>query len=289
MGKSLQSLSLVSLMTMVNNGATTESICNEYSCSEEEFRTRLGEICSRKGTIDSVLANIARNEKKASPESPAVKSEPQVAAGAAMVGASAPRKALSPELNNLTSQESELALKITSFENKSNELLNKHYANTKDLREREEAVEAARGAFESARSAFEAAKDEFEKQERLYDECVETDKKLTEEIASVKVSQQEAEKELEETRKQIYELTHASIRVLADGSFEQTSGKTQMVFDDAGSDALFKSLSEKEEYEDLPVKKVRILAKLIKVVENSSLELEVSCEDADIERAFRQH
>ncbi|MBP3729559.1 MAG: hypothetical protein J6H18_04780 [Lachnospiraceae bacterium] len=185
-----------------------------------------------------------------------------------------------PELGDLKSRETELNASIVSLKAKANELLNKHYGNLEELRTREEAVETARSAFEAARS-------ELERTQRLYDESVRTNEELNEEIASTKENQQAAERELEETRKQIYDLTHASIRLLADGTFTQTSGKTKLDFDDSGSDALFKELSEKEEYEDFPVRKVRILAKLIKVVENSALELEVTCEDPEINRAFQ--
>lgn len=288
MGKSISSLNLVSLMTMVNNGATTESICAEFLCSEEDFRNRLTEICTRPGTIEGVLADIARNEKNAGIEKPVVKAaEKSAASKAGNSAASAGNTKLSsPELDSLTSRESELQTMISTLENKANELLNKHYANTKELREREEALEAAREALEAARTAFEAAGTEVEKQQDEYDNCAETDKKLAKEIASAKEDQQSAERELEETRTQIFELTHASIKVLADGTIEQTSGKTQLDLDDSGSDELFKELSEKEEFEDLPVKKVRILAKLLKVVEHSNLELEVSCEDPDLNRAY---
>lgn len=293
MAKSLASMNLVSLMTLVKNGATTESICTEYSCSKDEFHTRLNEICSRKGTIDSLLADIEQNEKKSAPaesETPAVQEEEtekeveepviQPVSPAPSSMPSGPIKLSTPELDSLVSRESELGLKINSLENQSNELLNKHYANLKDMREREELVE-------NARKAFEAARTELETQQGLYDESVKTDEKLTEEISNAKVNLQMAEKELEDVRAQIYDMTHASIRLLADGSFTQTSGKTPVDFDDSGSDMLFKELSEQEAYEDMPVKKVRILAKLIKVVELSKLELEVSCEDADIERAFK--
>lgn len=294
MAKSLASMNLVSLMTLVKNGATTESICNEYSCSKDEFHTRLNEICSRKGTIDNLLADIEKNDNKSAPaesKAPAVQAEEAdikpvstatatVAATAAPSKASGPVKLSTPELDSLVNRELELGLKISSLENQSTELFNKHYVNLKDMREREELVE-------NARKAFEAARTDLESQQSLYDKCVKTDEKLTKEIADAKVDLQMAEKELEEVKTQIYEMTHAAIRLLADGSFTQTSGKTPVDFDDAGSDALFKELSEDEAYEDMPVKKVRILAKLIKVVEHSKLELEVSCEDADIERAFK--
>lgn len=285
MAKGIQSLSLVALMTLINSGGTTESICSEYSCTEEEFRTRLSEICTRQGTIEGVLADIARNEKKGtsgrSGGRTVTKSSGETSApdGA--------RKLSSPELNALIAKEADLTSQIGTLETRSNDLLNRHYANAKELRNYEESVESARSALETARAALEAARAELEKQQEKYDESANTDKQLTEEIASVKESQQTAEKELEETRAKIYELTHATLRVLEDGSIEQTSGKTEVVLDDSGSDVLFKELSEKEEYEDLPVKKVRILAKLFKIVEHSNVELEINCDDAELNRAYR--
>ena len=300
MAKSLGSLSLVSLMALVNNGATTESICSDFSCTEQEFRARLSEICTRKGTIDSVLGDIARNEKKAGVSKPAEKpsaskgfaspftASSSTSSRSAASSSRAASKVSSPEVDSLVSKEAELSMKLTTLESQSNDLLNKHYANTKELRDLEKAVEAASDAFEVASNALEAARAAFEKQKGLYDNCAATDKRLAEEIANVKASQEMTQKEIEETRQQILELTRATIRVHADGSFTQVSGKSPVSFDESGSDALFAELSEKEEYEDLPVKKLRILSKLVKVVEHCNLELTVECEDDDVDRAFRK-
>ncbi|MBR2543475.1 hypothetical protein IKF03_02685 [Candidatus Saccharibacteria bacterium] len=272
----LKTLTAKQLKIGIKNGLNLESFCRECDCSEEEFTDKIKSLYNySKKNAEDILKQIAKNDKKCRDrrfKPVMVKTEVVMP----VVAQAAPKQQPVPhpvdELKALKATEKRQSGEVIKLESRHKALMTQHRQNIAGLR-------ALMDEINSIRSSFE------QKCEK-YEEIAKLDNKIVRQMNEISEIRREKVKELEETRQLILDNMTINICVYQDGTIT-TLDEREIVFDESGSDELYQKLLETKECEDLRVKDIKILARLMKAVEHLNAKAEVICDDQKLEAVYK--
>lgn len=132
------------------------------------------------------------------------------------------------------------------------------------------------------------AKEKLVSLKRKHNAISERDAKIVASANEILEKQNSLEGALEEKRQRLESLKRVVICAYSDGTVAPMEESVSVKLDETGSDELYSQLVNREECQDLKIREVRALAKLLKIVENSTLEFEVVCDNSDMEEAYRR-
>ena len=121
---------------------------------------------------------------------------------------------------------------------------------------------------------------------RKYNNLAERDTRIVAKANEALEKQHEVKAELEEKRRKLDEMLKIVICAYTDGTIAPMDESVTVNLDDTGADTLYQELVNREECQELKMREIRTLSKLLKIVENSTLEFEVVCDTAEMEAAY---
>lgn len=259
----MRTLTSKQVRTGIKNGFTVKDFCTKYGIKgESNFLIQLEKAFPNAGA-DQALREIRKNEKNR--KKPTVKKQ-------------APRKGVDKvtkkdPLAVLKSTEATLSSEVMSLENQHKQLAGERRASLGKLRGIQRKVDEIYSELDKQQSLYEAA--------------------ATEANAIVKqmnqISQVRAEKltELISIREQITKLETTTIAIYKDGKFEVVEGSAvSLEVNEEDLSNLAHRLMENEICEDLTIKQIKILSKLILISQNSLRKVEYIFDSSALEKAY---
>lgn len=268
----LKTLTAKQLKIGIKNGLNLESFCRECDCSEEEFTDKIKSLYNySKKNAEDILKQITKNDKKCRDRrSTPVMVKTEVVVPVAPKQQPVPHPA--DELKALKATEKRQSGEVIKLESRHKALMTQHRQNIAGLRALMDEINSIRNSFE-------------QKCEK-YEEIAKLDNKIVRQMNEISEIRREKVKELEETRKLILDRTTINICAYQDGTIT-TLDEREIAFDESGSDELYQKLLEAKECEDLRVKDIKILARLMKAVEHLNAKAEVICDDQTLEAVYK--
>ena len=150
--------------------------------------------------------------------------------------------------------------------------LTKHHNSAEEMGKLEEELESLREKIVALK--------------RKYNTIAERDAKIVAKANEALEKQHEVKAELEEKRRKLDEMLKIVICAYTDGTIAPMDESVTVNLDDTGADILYQELVNREECQELKMREIRTLSKLLKIVENSTLEFEVVCDTAEMEAAY---
>lgn len=179
-----------------------------------------------------------------------------------------------PEIVLLESEIHDLQDEVAKCESERKRWLARHNDVKKQMSELEEELKKAKEKLVSLK--------------RKHNAISERDAKIVASANEILEKQNSLEGALEEKRQRLESLKRVVICAYSDGTVAPMEESVSVKLDETGSDELYSQLVNREECQDLKIREVRALAKLLKIVENSTLEFEVVCDNSDMEEAYRR-
>lgn len=276
----------------VKEGETLESLQERFSCTEEEIEARLEQIYHRsKKEVQGIMSDLKANRKKPHRKSGDIKIEPKTVTTKDVPGEEIKDNGKDvdvkiteienekPETNTekkeailrLAEKEQNLSDEVISLEVKHKELAQCHHAQMGDLRKLQEEIENIKSALQDCHDKYET--------------IVRDANRVAEEMNSISQIRRERITELESVRQEIKERRKITIFVYRDGSIEAPDNP-DFVVNDEGSGELKLELSERKECQDLRVRDITTLARLLKATERDE-NLAPEFEDEKLEEVYK--
>lgn len=254
--------------------------CEKYDCTEQEFEAKIKQFYSKaevdgRKILSSLRENDANNAKKSAKE------------GVAATGTSAkdtsensPANDEPPEetttvetatLEQLKEMEAMLSNVLMSLESTHKKLAEKHLNCTAKTREQKKKVEEIEVMLQSLK--------------KDYLETTAQDNALIKEMNGISAAHYDKTTKIQRVRDRIKELSRILLFVYADGTIAIEN--SDMILDESGSDKLYLELAEKDECEELRVKDIRILARVMIVCSHLPENTELVFDNAEIEGVFK--
>ena len=119
-----------------------------------------------------------------------------------------------------------------------------------------------------------------------YGAIAERDEKIVKKMNETHTKLEESRTLLKEKRRRLDELNRLVICAYDDGTIAPMDESIEIILDDTGSDDLYLKLVTRAECQDLKAREILILARLLKIVENSTSRIEVACDTVEMEKAY---
>ena len=268
------------LKDAIKDGKTIQDLCEKYECSEEELILQINNLYSRNSsTAKELISEIRANAKKARPKKVEPKADIATAEAEIIVESASTEPTLSAE-----------------------EVISEHVAGLEGLRTSEESLSREVMDLEAKHEAFAAQhrgclaqlrvlRDEIAQIEEEYakkcDKCdllIQENNAYVEQMNSVSAELRERKAVLEEVRSEIAGHEKLIMFVYSGGEIYINDSRI-----DEGielDEELYKKLRDKPECDELKQREIKTLTKMLTFVRNSTLTVEVTCENEDLEIAF---
>lgn len=280
---SLNLLNPAELKEGIKGGHGVKHFCEKYSCTEDALRQRVSAVFRNSPKIvRSIMADLRANDKKLDK-----KAAIQSARGAEVddeteatnittdtdkVDDMPPRPMTrSEQLEALRLIEKERSDKVIELETSHKKLVQEHRERIKKLR--------------SLKKDIDEIEITLKAKCREYEDIVLENNTLVMQMNVISRERYAEAAELDKTRLQIEDLEKIEICVYLDGTIAPIEDQP-LRLDDTGSDELYATLIEDERCQNLRLKSIRTLARLIKIVEHSSRKIEILFDYVELESAF---
>ena len=280
------------LQLSLKRATPLEELCKKYNCSSEEIKSRIEHLyCQGSGSkAASIFKELENNSKKAAQaarkrdetkvsNASTIKPEeisPEIQVKDSPVGEPVPANPANPtnpdtsSLEELTAEEGRLSREVMKLEAEHKDLAQQRRPQIATIRELQKELKIIESKLDDCRQKYE---DAVGKANLLADEMNEKSRLRQEKLSA-----------LEAVREQIRQKKTIPLFVYNDGRIEAPDNP-DFEIDESGYEELKEQLIAKEECQDLRVRDIVTLAKLIKVSEKAET-ISVVCENPDLEAAF---
>ena len=265
----------------IKKGMTLEDFCEKYECTPEVLSEQIERLYSHNPRDGKdCLAQMALNAKKARKvdvEDVDVVDQDDVNATITVDRLDEPAMVSNPE-DSKVSELSELKSKEIIWSRKVMDLETKHKAFASQHRDCLTQLRGIKDDIDQIKNAFLEKCDEYEK-------VVEENNVIVEQMNEISQQLSIERSVLDETRQKIEDLEKITIFVYSDGTIKSSNGEV-IVLDETETRDLFEELLGKPECEDLRLKDIRTLAKMLVIVERSSMKVEMICDNDNLEKTY---
>lgn len=271
--------------TCIKNGYGMEDFLEKFNCSEEDLEKRLNKLVHNEGKVAGILSDIRANDKKKGKKKTRsgektevtgpVMTETKVAELEPVVGVVAAKtqpKSNKSRLSELGKKELKLSNTCSQLEVERNDYLNKRN-------------EIKRTVLVNLRAELEEIEDQYKAKFAEYEKQVELLNEYGEKANELYCEKKQIATELAEVRAEIETLKTINLFVYENGVIEALD-HPEFKPDETGAEAEWRMLLEKEDYKDFKIREVQTLAKLIRIVRNSSEKIVVTCENSYLQTAY---
>ncbi len=271
----IKQLTAASVVNGIKNNMTIDDFCRKYQCTPESFRDRLGQIYSHdQRNLKRRLSEIEANGKKPRKRSTDAKLDP---VGTELDDSQTGTKQdENTNLKKLRELENEQSGHLIALESKYQELASKHRASKTSLQNLSEKIDKLMLELKKLQETFEEILESNSSIEASMNE-------ISEEWGSVR-------SQLDVTRKKIQELMTVTLCVYASGEIAPMDGR-KIELDDSGWKSIRDELLMSDECQELRIKEVTTLGRLLAIVKNAGregFEIEVICDSSELEKAFQK-
>lgn len=286
----LSTLKARGLRDAIKNGKTVEDLCSKYQCTPNELFDQIGRIYVHDDKkVRGMINDLETNGKKSRKSALTIEKIEEIIEGEEgesvfvdeviivdEVATKTADEAVADAMNNLE----ELRLVETRQSQEVMNLEAEHKALTSKRRDYLRQLREISVVIKQIRADFRQKCDEFDE---IASEC----NKLGDQMNGISAKRREKLVTLEETRQKIEELSILTILVYDDGEINISDDKVALP-DDAESKSLYDELLDKPECEELKIREIKTLAKMLVIARNSSLEVEIICDNEALEEAYRK-
>lgn len=266
------------VMVGIKNGMTLDDFCQKYQCSSEAFEERMKQIYGHnKKQLKHCFTQIVANEKKARKE--AETDETEEVAEVTEVSETTEEDQVpvsmsrSEELKYLAELEKQQVQSVVAKESEHKELAAEHRLYKTSLRELRDKIDKMMVEFQHYHQEFE--------------EILSKNAVVEARMNEISAEWNTERTALADTRSRIEELSVVILSVYNSGEISQIDGP-EIELDDAGWDSTREVLLTKDECQELRLKDITTLAKLLMIAEHSDRKIEAMCDNAELEIAFRK-
>lgn len=264
----------------IKNGMTLTSFCEKYQCSSEEFEERMKQIYGHnKRQLKNCFVQIAANEKKARKEVGAVEVNETADSTEVNEATSDTDEKLEPAMSRrvemvyLTELEEQQSQRVMALESEHKELATEHRSLKSSLRTLGENIDRLMSEFQAYHQEFEEILSRNSIVEARMNEI--TSEWNTERAA------------LADTRARIEELSVVTLSVYASGEIAPMDG-FEIELDDSGWESTRELLLMEDDCQELRLKDIATLARLLMIAEHAEYKIEAMCDNAELEITFRK-
>jgi predicted RNase H-like nuclease (RuvC/YqgF family) len=258
------------VMVGIKNGMTLDDFCTKYQCSSDEFGERLRQIYGHnKRQIKNCFSQIEANQKK-----PRKETEPRDATDVVQTVDDAPvALPRSVELEELTRLEEEQSQRVMTLESEHKELAARHRELKNSLRGLSESIDKLMAEFQRHHQEF----------EKILSQNTTVEARMNEITAEWSIEKAT----LSDTRSRIEELSVVTLCVYDSGEISLMDNSV-VELDDSGWKTRRDALLTMEECQELRLRDIDTLAKLLKIAEHLDYKVEVACDRSELENAFHK-
>ena len=268
---SISNLTAKQLKIDIKKGCTPEDLEQRYGCSNEDLRKRIQQLYSQGNgrKAQDVYKELEANRKlprRVKKEEPAPDDQPSEETDAV------------PETENdgtltledLIATAEGLSAAVVDLEGQHKALAGERHACIANLRQLQKKIEEIEVELQECHDT--------------YEQSVSRANALADEMNRISANRREKVVALEAVRCEIEERQKISLFVYDDGRIEAVD-KPDFIFDDTGYLDLKPVLSEKAECQDLRIRDIATLARLLTIARNIE-KLDLACEASELETAF---
>ena len=262
----------------IKNGMTIEDFCGKYQCSPEEFEERMRQLYGHnKKQLKNCLVQIASNEKKArkevEPESTEVVTETAEAGEAATEEHIPNGVSRRVELTYLAELEEQQSQRVMTLESEHKGLATEHRSIKTSLRELSDNINRLMLELQAYHQQFEG----------ILVRNAEVEARMNQITAEWNTERAA----LADTRARIEELSVVTLSVYASGEIAPMDG-FEIELDDSGWESTREVLLMEDDCQELRLKDIATLARLLMIAEHAEYQIEAMCDNAELEMAFRK-
>ena len=262
----------------IKNGMTIEDFCGKYQCSSDEFEERLRQLYGHnKKQLKNCLVQIEANEKKArkevESESTEVVTETTETDEAATEDQIPNVMSRRVELAYLAELEEQQSQRVMTLESEHKELATKHRSLKLSLQKLSESIDKLMSELQNCHQEFET----------ILAKNSEVETRMNEITAEWKTERAA----LANTRARIDELSVVTLSVYASGEIAPMDG-FEIDLDDSDWQSTREVLLLEDECQELRLKDIATLARLLMIAEHAGCKIEVICDNTELEMAFRK-
>lgn len=273
----MRSLTSKQVRTGIKNGFTVKDFCTKYGIKgESNFLIQLEKAFPNAGA-DQALREIRKNEKEHRQRT----AKKPVTTVKKATTSSTPRKGVDKvekkkkvdPLASLKSTEVALSSEVIRLENQHKQLAGERRGHLLKLRGIQQKVDEIYA--------------ELDKQQSAYEEAATEANKIINQMNQI--SQVRAEKlaELTSVREQVTKLETTTIAIYKDCNMEVVEGSAvSLEFNEEEVSSLAHQLMEKDICENLTIKQIKILSKLLLISQNSTRKVEFIFDSSNLEKAY---
>lgn len=260
----------------VKKGMTLEDFCNKYQCTSEELQERIRQVYGHnKKQLKTFFVQIAANEKK-----PRKELETDVLAidadktDESITEEQTPEVTLRrTELASLADLEEQQSKRVMALESEHKELAAEHRTLKTSLRELSDNIDKLMSEFQRYHQSFE--------------EILSRNSEVEARMNEISTEWNTERAALADTRERIDELSSVTLCVYASGEITPMEG-CEFVPDDTDWQSTRDALLEKDQCQELRLKDIGTLARLLMIVKHADCKIEVICDNSDLEIAFQE-
>lgn len=270
----------------IQRGLGIIHLCTKYECTEEELKAQIGRIYKRNDRDrDDIIVSLVENDHKASKKSITAEAIQEKAETTEMI-----EVAESTEVIDITKVPIDmLVVKDLTLEQLI--VLEKIWSKaTMDLESEHKALTRKHHGFADKIRHYKKQLGEIKSQLRRikqeFDGILKEDAVLIERSVEISSEHNKNQVKLDEMRARINFLTKVVIYVYDDGTI--ASENPEIILDDSGNEDLYLILRENAECENLRLKEIKILAKVLQIIKHLSDNYEIVFDNAEIEEVFKK-
>ena len=269
----------------IKKGMIMEDFCEKYECSEKELIDQIGNLYSHNpSSAKEIISRIEANAKKARPK----KAKPKVEEA---------NETVTAETENATNDE-----QPTESIPNAEDVVSEHIAELEELKLSEASLsrevmdleaeyESSASPHRNCLARLRGLRNEIARIKEEYDakceECdliIQENNAYVEQMNTTSAKLRERKAVLDETRLKIAERDKLIMFVYSGGEIYINDSRV-----DEGielNEELYRELRDKPECDELKQREIKTLTKMLTFVRNSTLTVEVTCENEDLEIAF---
>lgn len=275
----------------IKHGLDTDGFCEKYGCTNDEFERRIRNLYRHGASaiLDEIHANAKKRNraggaksllKNAPPPAGSALSAPDlaqstiddIAISSEPVALTTNPKDPSP-LQALRTQERQQSDEVISLESEHKSIARRHREYIRQLRQIQEDLIKIKADFETKAAEYQT--------------IVEANNQLVLQMNQISQTRSEKVALLEETRRSIESLTTIVICAYENGTIEPLEKASDFELDESGSDTRYTDLLSRAECEDLRLKDIRILSRMLSIVHNATRRVEPIFENTSLEPFFQ--
>ena len=271
----------------IKKGLTMKVFCEKYQCSEEELKARIEQLYSKdtkvaKKCLDEIMANGKKPKKQPKPIAEEVTIQVEAEEIPETSGFESTTELVNADETSTDTEINKLEVLKDLEESVSQEVIDLESSNKALVRE----YHICKTKLDECNKKLDEITEEYLACNKVFNETIEEAEKIEQQRSELKKQWGVKRKVLGDIRAEIERLSTIGIDVYNSGEIAPTEG-CEVELDDSGWEGLRESLLTSEYCQDLRLRDIGVLARLLKINEHAGGKITLLCDRSEIENAFK--